>query len=70
MIDISLNEVCTHMVDIDFGKIKMVVGNYDSWYESSQLALQMMKDQNKKKKIKIKELQSFIARFSANASQI
>ena len=64
-----LNEVCTHMVDIDFGKIKMVVGNYDFWYESSQLALQMMKDQNKKKEDKIKELQSFIARFSANASK-
>lgn len=64
-----LNEVCTHMVDIDFGKIKMFVGNYDFWYESSQLALQMMKDQNKKKEDKIKELQSFIARFSANASK-
>ena len=64
-----LNEVCNHMVDIDFGKIKMFVGNYDFWYESSQLALQMMKDQNKKKEDKIKELQSFIARFSANASK-
>ncbi len=64
-----LNEVCTHMVDIDFGKIKMYVGNYDFWYESSQLALQMMKDQNKKKEEKIKELQNFIARFSANASK-
>lgn len=64
-----LNEVCTHMVDIDFGKIKMFAGNYDFWYESSQLALQMAKDQNKKKEEKIKELESFIARFSANASK-
>jgi len=64
-----LNEVCTHMVDIDFSKIKMYVGNYDFWYESSQLALQMMKDQNKKKEDKIKELQAFVARFSANASK-
>jgi ATPase subunit of ABC transporter with duplicated ATPase domains len=57
------------MVDIDFGKIKMYVGNYDFWYESSQLALQMMKDQNRKKEEKIKDLQNFIARFSANASK-
>ena len=64
-----LNEVCTHMVDIDFGKIKMVVGNYDFWYESSQLALQLMNNQNKKKEEKIKELQAFVARFSANASK-
>lgn len=64
-----LNEVCTHMVDIDFGKIKMFVGNYDFWYESSQLALQLMKDQNKKKEEKVKDLQNFIARFSANASK-
>ncbi len=64
-----LNEVCTHMVDIDFGKIKMFVGNYDFWYESSQLALQLLKDQNKKKEDKIKELQAFVARFSANASK-
>ncbi len=64
-----LNEVCTHMVDIDFGKITMFTGNYDFWYESSQLALQMAKDQNKKKEEKIKELESFIARFSANASK-
>ena len=64
-----LNEVCTHMVDIDFGKIKLFAGNYDFWYESSQLALQMMKDQNKKKEDKVKELQAFIARFSANASK-
>ncbi len=64
-----LNEVCTIMVDIDFGKIKMFTGNYDFWYESSQLALQMAKDQNKKKEDKIKDLQAFIARFSANASK-
>ncbi len=64
-----LNEVCNHMVDIDFGKIKMFVGNYDFWYESSQLALQMAKDQNKKKEEKIKDLEAFVARFSANASK-
>lgn len=64
-----LNEVCTHMVDIDFSKIKMYVGNYDFWYESSQLALQMMRDQNKKKEDKIKDLQAFVTRFSANASK-
>lgn len=64
-----LNKVCTHMADVDFGKIKLYVGNYDFWYESSQLALQMAKDQNKKKEEKIKDLQEFIARFSANASK-
>ena len=64
-----LNEVCTHMVDIDFGKIKLYIGNYDFWYESSQLALQLVRDQNKKKEEKIKELQDFVARFSANASK-
>lgn len=64
-----LNKVCTHMCDVDFGNIKLFIGNYDFWYESSQLALRMMKDQNKKKEEKIKELQSFIARFSANASK-
>ncbi|MDT8718915.1 ATP-binding cassette domain-containing protein [Clostridium sp. 19966] len=64
-----LNKVCTHMADVDFGKIKLYVGNYDFWYESSQLALAMAKDQNKKKEEKIKELQEFIARFSANASK-
>lgn len=64
-----LNAVCTQMADVDFGKIKIYVGNYDFWYESSQLALQMSKDQNKKKEEKIKELQDFIARFSANASK-
>ncbi|MGL5151876.1 MAG: ABC-F family ATP-binding cassette domain-containing protein [Clostridium sp.] len=64
-----LNKVCTNMADVDFGKIKLFVGNYDFWYESSQLALQMSKDQNKKKEEKIKELQDFIARFSANASK-
>ena len=64
-----LNQVCTHMADLDFGKIQLYVGNYDFWYESSQLALQMAKDQNKKKEEKIKELQNFIARFSSNASK-
>ncbi|SFH67726.1 ATPase components of ABC transporters with duplicated ATPase domains [Tindallia magadiensis] len=64
-----LNKTCTHMVDVDFGKIKMFTGNYDFWYESSQLALQMMKDQNRKKEEKVKQLQDFIARFSANASK-
>jgi ATPase subunit of ABC transporter with duplicated ATPase domains len=64
-----LNSVCTQMADVDFGKIKIYVGNYDFWYESSQLALQLSKDQNKKKEEKIKDLQDFIARFSANASK-
>ncbi|MDO4289500.1 MAG: ATP-binding cassette domain-containing protein, partial [Eubacterium sp.] len=64
-----LNNVCTHIVDIDYGKIKMYVGNYDFWYESSQLIQRMIKDQNKKREDKIKELQSFIARFSANKSK-
>ena len=60
-----LNQVCTHIADIDFGKIQMYVGNYDFWYESSQLALKLMRDENKKKEDKIKELQAFIQRFSA-----
>jgi len=64
-----LNKVCTHIADIDFGKIQVYVGNYDFWYESSQLALQQAKDQNKKTEAKIKELQEFIQRFSANASK-
>ena len=64
-----LNEVCTMMVDVDFGKISMFVGNYDFWYESSQLALKMAKEQNKKKEEKVKELKDFIARFSANKSK-
>lgn len=64
-----LNKVCTHIADIDYGKIKLYVGNYDFWYESSQLALKQMRDSNKKKEDKIKELQDFIARFSANASK-
>ncbi|MBM7871760.1 ATPase subunit of ABC transporter with duplicated ATPase domains [Clostridium pascui] len=64
-----LNKVCTHMADVDFGKIKLFMGNYDFWYESSQLALQLMKDQNKKKEEKVKALQEFVARFSANASK-
>ncbi|WP_409250936.1 ABC-F family ATP-binding cassette domain-containing protein [Bacillus sp. SCS-153A] len=64
-----LNKVCTHIADLDFGKIQIYVGNYDFWYESSQLATKMAQDQNKKKEEKIKELQAFIARFSANASK-
>jgi len=64
-----LNKVCTHIADLDFGKIQLYVGNYDFWYESSQLALKMASEQNKKKEEKIKELQEFIARFSANASK-
>ena len=64
-----LNKVCTHIADVDFGKIKVYPGNYDFWYESSQLALKQMRDANKKKEERIKELQEFIARFSANASK-
>ncbi|MDQ0255161.1 ATPase subunit of ABC transporter with duplicated ATPase domains [Evansella vedderi] len=64
-----LNKVCTHIADLDFGKIQIYVGNYDFWYESSQLALKMAQEQNKKKEEKIKELQAFVARFSANASK-
>lgn len=64
-----LNKVCTHMVDVDFGKIKLFVGNYDFWLESSQLASKLAADQNSKKEEKIKELEAFIARFSANASK-
>ena len=64
-----LNNVCTHIVDIDYGKIKMYVGNYDFWYESSQLIQKLIKDQNKKAEQKIQELQTFIARFSANKSK-
>ena len=64
-----LNKVCTHIVDIDYSKMKLYIGNYDFWYESSQLALKQMKEANKKKEEKIKELQDFIARFSANASK-
>ena len=64
-----LNKVCTHIADVDFGKIKVYPGNYDFWYESSQLALKQMKEANKKKEERIKELQDFIARFSANASK-
>lgn len=64
-----LNKVCTHIADLDFGKIQLYVGNYDFWYESSQLAQKMMADQNKKKEEKIKELKEFVARFSANASK-
>lgn len=64
-----LNKVCTHIADIDYSKIKLYIGNYDFWYESSQLALRQTKESNKKKEEKIKELQAFIARFSANASK-
>jgi ATPase subunit of ABC transporter with duplicated ATPase domains len=64
-----LNKVCTHIADLDFSKIQIYVGNYDFWYESSQLAQRMASDTNKKKEEKIKELQAFIARFSANASK-
>jgi ATPase subunit of ABC transporter with duplicated ATPase domains len=64
-----LNQVCTHIADIDFGKIQLYVGNYDFWYESSQLALAMQRDQNKRIEEKRKELEEFIRRFSANASK-
>ncbi len=64
-----LNTVCTHIVDIDFAKIKMYVGNYDFWYDSSQMMQSLMKAQNKKAEEKIKELQTFIQRFSANKSK-
>ena len=64
-----LNKVCTHMVDIDYERIKLFVGNYDFWYKSSQLIQKQMRESNKKKEEKIKELQDFIARFSANASK-
>lgn len=64
-----LNKVCTQIADLDFSKIQIYPGNYDFWYESSQLALKMAQDQNKKKEEKIKELQAFVARFSANASK-
>jgi ATPase subunit of ABC transporter with duplicated ATPase domains len=64
-----LNKVCTHICDIDFGKIKIYVGNYDFWYKSSQLAQRMLSDQNKKVEDKMKELKEFIQRFSANASK-
>lgn len=64
-----LNTVCTHIVDIDYGKIKLYVGNYEFWYESSQLVQRMLKQQNKKAEEKIKELQTFISRFSANKSK-
>ncbi|MEM1501809.1 ATP-binding cassette domain-containing protein [Domibacillus sp. 8LH] len=64
-----LNKVCTHTADLDFGKIQIYAGNYDFWYESSQLAQKLQSDANKKKEEKIKELQAFIARFSANASK-
>lgn len=64
-----LNKVCTHIADIDYGKIKMFVGNYDFWYESNQIMQELLRNQNKKLEQKKKELQDFIARFSANASK-
>ncbi len=64
-----LNKVCTHIADIDYSKIQLYAGNYDFWYESSQLLIRQMKDANRKKEEKIKELQEFIQRFSANASK-
>ena len=64
-----LNKVCTFIADIDYGKIQLYAGNYDFWYESSQLMIRQMKEANKKKEEKIKELQEFISRFSANASK-
>ena len=64
-----LNKVCTHIADIDYGKIQLYAGNYDFWYESSQLLIKQMKEANKKKEEKIKELQEFISRFSANADR-
>ena len=64
-----LNKVCTYMVDIDRERIKLCIGNYDFWYQSNELMLKQLKDSNKKKEEKIKELESFIARFSANASK-
>ena len=64
-----LNKVCTHIVDIDFGKMKIYAGNYDFWYQSRELALKQVKEQNRKKEEKMKELQAFIDRFSANASK-
>mgnify|MGYP000668290223 CR=1 FL=1 len=64
-----LNTICTHIVDIDYNKIKMYVGNYDFWYESSRLMQRMIADQKRKADEKIKELQNFIARFAANKSK-
>ena len=64
-----LNTICTHIVDIDYNQVKMYVGNYDFWYESSKLMQRMLKDQSKKREEKIKDLQAFIARFSANKSK-
>ena len=64
-----LNTICTHIVDIDFNQVRMYVGNYDFWYESSKLMQQIMKDQSKRREDQIKDLQNFIARFSANKSK-
>lgn len=64
-----LNKVCTHIAGIDYSRIQLYVGNYDFWYEYSQMQIQQAKDQNKKAEAKKKELEEFIARFSANASK-
>ena len=64
-----LNKVCTNICDVDFGQINMFIGNYDFWYQSSQLIARQLKDQNKKAEQRAKELKEFIARFSANASK-
>src|SRR5699024_10824715 len=64
-----LNNVCTHIADLDFGKIQLYVGNYDFWYQSTQLAQQIAQEQNKKKEEKIKELKELVARISAHASK-
>ncbi len=64
-----LNQVCTHIADIDYGRIQLYLGNYDFWYEASQLAARQLKEENKKKEAKVKEMQDFIRRFSANASK-
>ena len=64
-----LNKVCTHICDVDYGAINMYLGNYDFWYETSQLMARQLKDQNKKAEQRAKELKEFIARFSANASK-
>ena len=64
-----LNKVCTHICDVDYGKIQLYVGNYDFWKQSSELAAKLQADANAKKEEKVKELQDFIARFSANASK-
>src|SRR5699024_8238265 len=64
-----LNKVCTHIADVDYGKIEIYIGHYDFWYESRQLATKLATEENKKKEEKIKDLQAFVARFSANAAK-